>query len=141
MYDLERVYSNTTKGSLRQRHQLREATSILQADSDQSEKDENFWAESLSNFVDDEDSRSWPELKLTESTTGDGTITYTSPEERSHKDLQAQASSIGAASVASLLRIIWGCVLLEYLESDKVVFGETWSARSECQSHFPLYGP
>ena len=140
MYDLQRAYSNTTGESLRQRNQLREATSLLYADGDQSEQDENFWAESLSSFVDDEDSKSWPELKLTESTGGDGTVTYTSPEEKSYKVLQAQASSIGAASVVSLLRIVWGCVLLEYLETDKVVFGETWSARSKHLSPLPLHG-
>ena len=140
MHDLQQVYYNTTRESLRQRHQLREATSLLYADSDQSEQDESFWAKSLSHFVDDEDSKSWPELKLTEQTTSDGTITYTSPDERSHKDLQAQAISIGAASVASLLRVVWGCILLEYLETDKVVFGETWSARSEYLSHCSLHG-
>ena len=140
MQDLQLVYFDNTGDSLRPRHQLREAMSLLYADSDQSEKDEKFWAESLSNCVDDEDSKSWPELKLTEQTTGDGTVTYTSPEGISHKDLQAQATSIGAASVASLLRVVWGCVLLEYLETDKVVFGETWSARSKYLSHSPLHG-
>ena len=139
MQDLQIIYFDTARESLRQRHQLREATSLLCGDSDQSEQDENFWAEYLSNYIDDEDSKAWPELKLTGQTTADGTITYTSPQERSYNDLQAQANSIGAASVASLLRVVWGCVLLEYLETDKVVFGETWSARSKYLSHYSVH--
>lgn len=137
MENLQQAYSsNASDEPLQRRHQLREATSLLYAGSKQSENDENFWAETLSAFRDGEDSKSWPKLKLTDQNNGEGTITYISREEKSHKELQARATRIGAASVASLLRVVWGCVLLEYLETDKIVLGETRSAR--CKS-FPIF--
>ena len=132
MEDLQQSYSSGTSDEpLRQRHQLPEATSLLYVETDDSERDEQFWTRMLSTFGDGEDTKAWPELKLTQQKIGEGTITYTSHEEKSHKDLQARATSIGATSVASVLRVVWGCILLDYLETDRVVFGETWSARSE----------
>lgn len=57
------------------------------------------------------------------------------------RDLKARAISIGASSVASVLRVAFGCILLEYLETDNVVFAETWSARTEFLSLAEVVGP
>lgn len=132
MTDLQQAYVNDDTRPMQQRNQLRDAVGLLYiADAGQIEQDEHFWSQSLSGFKDGDESRSWPELKLADDGRSEGTITYCWNAADSYNDLRIKAASIGAASLAAVLRVVWGCVLLEYLETDKVVFGETWSARGD----------
>ena len=140
MADLYDAYLGNATESLEQRQQLRDAMSMLYAGPDQSKRDERFWKNQLSGF-DEEESFIWPELRHKNRTPVDGTIRHTWCAERSFRDLQDRAASIGASSLVSLLRIIWGYILLQYLEADKIVFGETWSARGESSSLVDVIGP
>ncbi|KAI4159124.1 MAG: hypothetical protein L6R39_000423 [Caloplaca ligustica] len=123
------------------RYQLREAVRLLYVyETDRIERDEKFWANSLSGFK-DEDSKQWPELKLADDGQREGNITYCWDAIDSYNNLRARATSIGAASLAAVLRVIWGTILLQYLETDKVVFGETWSARGKAMELSEVVGP
>ncbi|KAL8968481.1 MAG: hypothetical protein Q9197_004859, partial [Variospora fuerteventurae] len=132
MADLQQAYLDNDTQQMQQRHQIRDAVSLLYtADTDCFERDEKFWSESLSPFNDGIESRSWPELKLVDDGQNEGTVTCCWDAAESYNNLRIKAAGIGAASLAAVLRVVWGCILLEYLEADKVVFGETWSARSD----------
>ncbi|KAL8928737.1 MAG: hypothetical protein Q9208_001515 [Pyrenodesmia sp. 3 TL-2023] len=132
MADVEYAYMDEHERPLPQSHQLRDSISLLYpANVEQVEQDEQFWSDSLSALSDGDDSRSWPELKLADDGRIEGTVTHCWHADDSYKNLRHRSASIGAASLAAVLRVVWGCILLEYLETDKVVFGETWSARGE----------
>ncbi|KAL8900438.1 MAG: hypothetical protein Q9207_005697, partial [Kuettlingeria erythrocarpa] len=132
MADVEHAYTGEEGSTLPRNHQLCDAVELLYTtDIDRVERDERFWSGALLSFSDEDDSKSWPELKLADDGRIKGTVTYCWAADATYKDLRLQSASIGAASLASVLRVVWGCILLEYLETDKVVFGETWSARSE----------
>ncbi|KAI4193892.1 MAG: hypothetical protein LQ346_003808, partial [Caloplaca aetnensis] len=142
MADVEHAYTGEDGSTLQLNHQLRDVVSLLYTtDIDRVKGDEKFWIETLSPFRDEDDSRSWPELKLADDGRVQGTLTYCWTADVTYKDLRIQSASIGAASLASVLRVVWGCILLEYLETDKVVFGETWSARSEAPELFDAVAP
>ena len=47
----------------------------------------------------------------------------------------------GASSAATVLQVAWGFLLAQYLETDKVVFGETWSLRNRLPSIGATVGP
>ncbi|KAL8650194.1 MAG: hypothetical protein Q9210_003968, partial [Variospora velana] len=132
MADLQQAYLDNDTQQMQQRHQIRDAVSLLYTiDTDCIERDEKFWSESLSPFNDGDVSRSWPELKLVDDGQNEGTVTCCWDAAESYNNLRIKAAGIGAASLAAVLRVVWGCILLEYLETDKVVFGETWSARGD----------
>ncbi|KAL8704289.1 MAG: hypothetical protein Q9201_002543 [Fulgogasparrea decipioides] len=139
MADLQSVYVNDSISPLRQRHQLRDAVSLLyRAGTDRLEAAEEHWKSCLSGF---EGSRSWPELKLANGEHSEGTVTYDWYAETTYSALRARAAKTGAVSLATVLRAVWGCIVLEYLETDNVVFGETWSARSEASALMDVVGP
>ncbi|KAL8742534.1 MAG: hypothetical protein Q9184_008241, partial [Pyrenodesmia sp. 2 TL-2023] len=132
MAELGHVYTSKVESPLPQNHQLRDAVSLLYTvDDKQIQLNEQFWSESLSAFVDKDDSRSWPELKLADDGRIEGTVTHCWDAEDSYQHLRLRSASIGAASLTAVLRVVWGCIVLKYLETDKAVFGETWSARGE----------
>ncbi|KAI4123162.1 MAG: hypothetical protein LQ338_005411 [Usnochroma carphineum] len=132
MSDLRDAYTGDPASPVKDRHQLRDAIRLLHTtDGDQGEQAEQFWAKSLSSFADGYESKSWPELRLADTGQSEGTLTYSWNAETSYSDLRVRAASLGAASLAAVLRTVWGCILLEYLETDKVVFAETWSARGQ----------
>ena len=143
MSDLKSSYLTNHTMRPQQRQQLADAVSLLYtADTNQLFEHEQFWASCLSHVTGDEDPKSWPELKLDSEQNDSGdTITYSWAAERALSDLRARAASIGAVSLAAVLRIAWGCILLEYLETDQLVFGETWSARSEASTLTDIVGP
>ena len=141
MDDLQYTYRNNSSQQSRQRHQFREAISILYVGNDQSEKDEQFWAHILSNFEENEEAKSWPELRLTDDKSNNCFISNKCRLDKPYKDLRARAAGIDAMSFALLMKVVWGCILLEYLETDRVVFGETWSARSEASALTAVAGP
>jgi len=68
-------------------------------------------------------------------------IVHTQTLETSYKDLQDAAINLGALSVASILQVAWGSVLLEYLETGSVVFAETWSNRNDDLTLANVIGP
>ncbi|KAL8738243.1 MAG: hypothetical protein Q9181_000923 [Wetmoreana brouardii] len=139
MADLQSVYTDDSLRLLRQRHQLRDAVSLLYpVDTDCLEAAEEYWNNRLSGF---ECSKPWPELKLASGERNEGTITYAWDAETPYSVLRAKAAKIGAVSLATVLRAVLGCILLEYLEADSVVFGETWSARSEASVLTDVVGP
>ncbi|KAL8767688.1 MAG: hypothetical protein Q9209_005868 [Squamulea sp. 1 TL-2023] len=142
MNDVEHAYTEHTAASLQQRHKLRDAVSLLfVADVDRIERHERFWSNSLSSFRDRDESNPWPELKIADDGRMKGTVSYYWDATDSYGSLHARSVSIGAASLAAVLRVVWGCILLEYLETDKVVFGETWSARGEASDLSDLVAP
>ena len=142
MKDVAHAYLENTARLIQQRRQLRDAVSLLYIDDfDQSKRHEHFWSNSLSGFNDKDESKAWPELKLADVGRMRGTIKYCWDAQISYKSLRVKSANIGAASLASVLRVVWGCVLLEYLETDKVIYGETWSARSEAPELLDLVAP
>lgn len=141
--DLSRSYQKTGDGS-EQQHQLREALQVMLPTKAQIDQDEEFWSKALEDFVTTDDANTWPDLTGKNRRSEDpaaGSITHTQALERSYKDLQNTALSLGASSVASILRVAWGTVLLEYLETDRVVFAETWSARIDEYTLTEVVGP
>ena len=140
--DLKSAYIKNDFEHVQQRHQLRDAVSLLyKPDTAGVRRDEEFWASCLSQFTDEDDSKVWPQLKLSDEDSDGNTMTYSWHAERPYGDLRARAANIGAVSLAAILRITWGCVLLEYLEADRIVFGETWSARTEASGLADIVGP
>lgn len=138
--DLRSTYFN--RASIKQGRQLRDAVSLLYTtDTSRDQQDENFWASCLSPFNDVEDSKSWPELRLSKQEQSDSTTTYSWNAEQPYSDLRSRAARIGAVSLAAVLRVVWGSILLEYLEAKKIVFGELWSTRSEASSLAEVVGP
>ncbi|KAI4186795.1 MAG: hypothetical protein L6R41_003250 [Letrouitia leprolyta] len=138
--NLSSAYSK--RASIKQGRQLRDAVSLLYSTNmSQDQQDQQFWTSCLSPFNEGEDSKSWPELRLSKQRQSGGTITYSWTAEQPYSDLRTRAASIGAVSLAAVLRVVWGSILLEYLETQKIVFGETWSARSEASSLSEVVGP
>ena len=127
-----------------QRLQLHDALRITLPRKSQIEQDEKFWAEILRPFADTDIVKTWPDLtgkRIIADNTMSGFLIHTRDLRTPCRDLQARAISIGASSVASVLRVAFGCILLEYLETDNVVFAETWSARTEFLSLVEVVGP
>ena len=141
MEDLQYDYNRNSSQLPRSRHQIREVIDLLYVDEEQSKRDESFWVDNLSSFEEHEEVEPWLELKLADHDSGDGTIMYKFLLNKSYQNLQAWAKTNGASSVAALIRVVWGYVLLDYLEIEKVVFGETWSARSEAPVLADVVGP
>lgn len=138
MEDLHKAYSLT---DIKPRHQLRDAISLLRVDDHETERDTAFWAKSLHNLASTESSWSWPELKLSNEKTTSGTLTHKWTSTQSYKTLQARITRTVAVSIASLLRVAWGHILLQYLETDNTVFGETRSTRGESPTLADVVGP
>ena len=124
--------------------QLRDALRLTLPRQSQIEEDELFWAETLLPFAESDIAKTWPDLTGKRTPADDtelGFLIHTQNISTSYKDLQARAVAIGASSIASVLRLAFGCILLEYLETDSVVFAETWSARTEFPSLAEAVGP
>ncbi|CAD6589977.1 MAG: hypothetical protein ASARMPRED_004341 [Alectoria sarmentosa] len=141
--DVSKSYHKVGERS-EQRHQLREALQVMLPTKAQIDQDEDFWSKALDNFVATDDANAWPDLTGKNTRSEDsatGFIVHTQALKTSYKDLQIAALGLGASSVASVLRVAWGCVLLEYLETDGVVFAETWSNRIDEFSLADVVGP
>ncbi|KAL2039087.1 hypothetical protein N7G274_008136 [Stereocaulon virgatum] len=113
--------------------QLQDALRVTIPSNSQIEQDEKCWAEILRPFADTNVAKTWPDLtgkRNLRTNRSPGFLTHTRDIGNPYRDLQERAINIGASSVASVLRVAFGCVLLEYLESDSVVFAETWSIRT-----------
>ncbi|KAL8788977.1 MAG: hypothetical protein Q9213_001386 [Squamulea squamosa] len=143
MNDVEHAYiENAATSSLQQRRQLRDAVTFLfVADLDLIKRHEQFWSNSVLGFSDRDEPKTWPELKLADDGRMKGTVSYCWDAKKSYRNLHAESVNIGVASLASVLRVVWGCMLLEYLETDKVVYGETWTARGEAPELSDLVAP
>lgn len=141
--DVNKSYQKVGDGS-EQRHQLREALQVMLPTKAQIDQDEEFWMKVLENFVSTDVASIWPDLTGKNTRSEDsvaGFISHTRPLKTSYKDLQGAALSLGASSVASILRVAWGSVLLQYLETDNVVFAETWSNRINDSALADVVGP
>ena len=141
MADLSHQYLGKSKELHSQRSQLQNAISLLHINAGQHRRDEEFWATCLSDYHDLEDAKLWPELKVANREPSQGSVTYSWCAPVPYRCLEIGAKNAGAPSVASLLRIVWGCLLLEYLETDKVVFGETLSLRGKASTLANIVGP
>ena len=131
--DVRNSYTKTSNSS-KQRHQWREALQLLITTQSQIDRDEEFWTKSLADFTVTDDAATWPDLtgkSVPSENKSSGHVTHTRTLGMAYKDLQSDSLSLGASSVASILRIAWGTVLLMYLETERVVFAETWSHRSD----------
>ena len=141
--DVSKSYHKVGERS-EQRHQLREALQVMLPTKAQINQDENFWSKALENFVATDDANAWPDLTGKNTRSKDSAtefLVHTQALKTSYKDLQIAALGLGASSVASVLRVAWGCVLLEYLETDSVVFAEIWSNRIDEFSLADVVGP
>lgn len=141
--DVSKSYQRLAESS-EHRHQLREALQLMLPTKAQTTQDEEFWSRALDGFVTTDDANIWPDLtgKRTRSEDSSaGLISHTQALKRGYKALQGAALSLGASSVASFLRVAWGSVLLEYLETDRTVYAETWSNRIDDFALTNIVGP
>ena len=142
MKELKHAYLGTAHQLLPQRTHYGEAVDSLYIGDDQSKRNEDFWASVLADYGQTEEPKPWPELKVRDVDSSDeGTITSEMYTLKSYRDLQGALAGIGIGSVTAMMRVIWGSVLLGYLETEKVVFGETWSPRSENPELADVVGP
>ena len=123
------------------RHQLKDTLSFLLPTKDQRKSDEEYWTKRLENFSGAEDSKSWPQLLNGINEPRASSVVSRSKMKTSYTVLKSSAISVGTSSVASLLRFAWSYILCQYLETDKIVFGETLSARNEDPSLGDVVGP
>lgn len=141
--DVCKSYEENGKDS-KQRHQLRDALKVMLPTKAQIDRDKEFWSKALDDFITTGDAGAWPDL-TGENTRSEGPaaeiIFHTQALKTSYKDLQVAANKLGASSVASIIRVAWGTVLLEYLETDSVVFAETWSSRIDDHILANVVGP
>ena len=141
--DISRSYQEVA-GRSNQRHQLREALQVMLPTKAQKDRDEEYWSKTLKEFVATGDANEWPDLtgkKMRSEDQSVGFIRHTRALNLSYEELQNAAFSFDASSVASVLRVAWGLVLLEYLETNSVVFGETWSTRIDEFALADVVGP
>lgn len=118
-------------GDIVQRHQLTEALEVLLPTSAQIDQDEKYWSSVIDEYIDQE-TISWPDLTGQRVIEGYGNIGFTTQTKQvsaPYEDLRSAAMGLGAPSVVSMFRLAWGCVLLKYLETETLVFGETNSDR------------
>lgn len=141
--DLGKIYQHNGKDSI-ERHQWRNALQVMLPTEAQRKKDTKFWSEALEDFAISEGANTWPDLSgkiLQRGSPAAGFISQTRALNVNYRDLQGAAFSLGASSVASILRVAWGTILLMYLETDKVVFAETWSNRVDDSMLADVVGP
>lgn len=128
-------------GLIQPRHQLKDALRILLPTTAQRKRDQEYWTKRLTSFSATEESRSWPPLlKGSDESRGSSVVSRTKMK-ISYTALKTSAISVGTSSVASLLRFAWSCILCQYLETDRIVFGETLSARNDDPSLRDVVGP
>ena len=125
------------------RHQLHEALQVMLPTKNQIVQDEKYWSNALDGFDNPDEYKAWPDLTggKTQREDAAGLFSHAWTLKMTYKDLHDAALHLGASSVASLLRVAWGSVLLEYLETDRVVFAETWSNRVEDFKLADIVGP
>lgn len=126
-----------------QRHQFTQVLEVLLPTADQIDEDKKYWSSVISEHADQE-TNAWPDLTGQRVIEGDGNTGFTTQTKQvstPYEDLRGAAMSLGASSVASLFRLAWGCVLLEYLEAESLVFGETNSDRIKFPALQDTIGP
>lgn len=131
LQDVNKSYKTLNKRS-GHRIQLREALQVMLPTKTQIDQDEMFWSKALEDFVTTNDVNTWPDLtgkNTRREDPAESFITHTQALKSNYGVLQGAALRLGASSAASILRVAWGIVLLEYLEIERVVFAETWSSR------------
>lgn len=141
--DVNRKYQTFGKRS-GQRVQLREALQVMLSTKTQVDQDEKFWLKALEDFVTTDDVNTWPDLtgrNTRKEDPAESFIAHTQALKTSYKSIQGAALKLGASSAASILRVAWGCVLLGYLETKRVVFAETWSSRIDDVALADVVGP
>lgn len=141
--DVSKSYQRLAEGS-EHRHQLREALQLMLPTKAQITQDEEFWSRALDGFVTTDYANTWPDLTGKTTRSEDpptDLISHTQALKTNYKALQAAGLSLGASSVASFLRVAWGSVLLEYLETDRIVYAETWSNRIDDFTLTNIVGP
>ncbi|KAG7001408.1 nonribosomal peptide synthetase sidC [Physcia stellaris] len=130
-------------GNIIQRHQLTQALEVLLPTNHQIDEDEKYWSSVINEHADQE-TNAWPDLtgkRAIERVGNTGFTTQTKQVSTPYEDLRSTAMSLGASSVASLFRLAWGLVLLEYLEAESLVFGETNSDRIKFPALQDTIGP
>ncbi|KAL8971551.1 MAG: hypothetical protein Q9183_000999 [Haloplaca sp. 2 TL-2023] len=126
---------------LQPRHQLQAALQLMLRTEGQAQEDQAFWSDILKDFGINESAISLPDLAGDGGEQAGGFLTHTRTLSMSYTDLNAASTRLGATSVAALLRVAWGCVLLMYLDVDATVFAETWSDRIDDPELFDTVGP
>ncbi|KAI4245574.1 MAG: hypothetical protein L6R40_002375 [Gallowayella cf. fulva] len=124
-----------------ERHQLGGALRLLLPTAEQIGQDEAFWSKLLSEVSSTDNANAFPNLTGSNHQATEGFVSYVQALTLSYRDLQNAAFQLGATSVASILRVAWGCILLMYLETESTVFAETWSERIDDPSLADAVGP
>ncbi|KAL8821475.1 MAG: hypothetical protein Q9223_000483 [Gallowayella weberi] len=138
---LEDVWKAYINQAGEKRHQFRGALQMLLPSVTQIQRDEYFWSDMLQDFANIDDANTFPSLVGNNNTEAERFITYGQTLTKSYSDLRIAASHLGATSVASILRVAWGCILLMYLETQSTVFAETWSDRNDDPLLADVVGP
>ena len=141
--DVRKSYLKIGETSTR-RHQLSKALKVMLPNQRQVNECVTFWSKALANFATNDDTNIWPDLTGRNTQSEDpatGFITHNHAFKMSYNDLQVAALGIAASSVASVLLVAWGCMILTYRETDSVVFAETWSNRMDDLILADVVGP
>ena len=138
---LEDVSTSYGRHVLDHRHQFRRALCLTLPKKDQIEKDEHYWSMTLKGFATTDENNPWPDLVGSSGDQAQSSRTHVQTLTSSYEKLQATAIHLGASSVASILRVAWGCILLMYLETTGVVFAETCSDRTDDPTLTDTVGP
>ena len=137
MEDLFSSYAGPQAGD--DRYQLNDALGLSLYDYPGSEEDKNFWTESLSRYTNQE--ATCPDLKLETDMSHSGVVSHVWQLKATYSDIQLHISRLNAYSVSSLIRCVWGYLILDYFESDFIVLGETLSRRNDNVRLSNVIGP
>ncbi|KAL8708164.1 MAG: hypothetical protein Q9220_006925 [cf. Caloplaca sp. 1 TL-2023] len=141
--DVQRSYHDGEK-ALIQRHQLHEALPMMLPTKDQIKSDEAYWSKTLKDFATADAVEVFPDMRgknKRRNDTAEEFVSHLHTLTISYKDMQDAALSLGGTSVASIMQVAWGCLLLMYLEIDAVVFAETVSNRIDDPALANVVGP
>ncbi|KAL8949744.1 MAG: hypothetical protein Q9222_004175 [Ikaeria aurantiellina] len=141
--DVDLCYHNGGRASNR-RHQFRDALPKMLPTSEQITLDEAYWSKTLKDFVANDTMEKFPDLtgkSLQRSDEPEEFVSHIHTLTPSYKNIQEAVLSLGGTSVASIMRVAWGCLLLMYLETDAVVFAETFSNRLDDPVLADVVGP
>ena len=125
------VWDVYTGKAMNQRRQLHDAISVMLASSANKNRESEAWYNNLRLFA-DPDACSWPDLtgrrELLNEDNKRALVSISYKMQSLRQDIQHVLQTLAVTPI-SMIRTAFGCLILDYLETDKVVFGETLSER------------
>ena len=141
MEDLKMTYLNPSDQCSISRCRISTAVSVLSATEEQTAEDEQFWRGELPVNEREAVTNAWPDLQIEGRSTEQRTITHRIQSTVSYSRLATLSRGYEGISVASILRLVWGLLSLQYLEADTAVLGETISLRNQSSTLNDAIGP